>query len=62
MRIRVLKEVRPLVYKGRIDDLVNDDFVIERLAFSEARGTSVTWDVVKPAGYDELVRNHSPHN
>ncbi len=60
MRIRVIKQVRPHVYKGRIDDLVNDDFVMERLAFSEARGTSVIWEVEKPVGYDELVKNHMP--
>jgi len=54
-RIRVTEEIKPNVFKGVIDETVRDRFVIDRLAFAEMRGTTVIWDVEKPAHYDELV-------
>ena len=54
-RIRITEEIKPHVYKGRIDETVHDRFVLDRLAFAEAHGTVVIWDIAKPSEYDELV-------
>lgn len=54
-RIRVTEEIKPNVYKGKIDETVHDRFVLDRLAFAEARGTVVIWDIAKPSAYDDLV-------
>ena len=54
-RIRITEEIKPNVFKGRIDETVHDRFVIDRLVVAHARGTQIIWDIEKPAAFDELA-------
>ena len=58
-RIRITEEIKPGVYKAREAGLAPERMVTERLAFVQARGADVVWEVAKPVDYDSLVQAHA---